>query len=158
MKLIQCPDVYTPKWVDEKGPAIFLAGGITGCPDWQEEILSKLKSVHAVFMNPKRKDFDITDLKMSGLQIEWEHRHLNYAEVIVFWFPEETLCPITLFELGVQMDRDVPLIVGCHPNYKRKFDVVKQLSLARPGVTVVDSLEKLVEGVRVEVEELDAWF
>src|SRR5262249_48527274 len=103
-------------------PAIFLAGGITGCPNWQQEIVSLLGDLPVVLLNPRRANFPIDDPAAASQQIEWEHRHLRKADAILFWFPCETLCPITLYELGGwSMYRDHrgprPLFVGVHPQY-----------------------------------------
>ena len=42
---------------------------------------------------------------------------------MVLGFPAETLCPITLYELGTWTQRglhsDTKIFVGCDPNYKR---------------------------------------
>lgn len=145
MKQIKCPD--TLSLVDHGAPTVFLAGGITCCPDWQAEIMDMLKFHDLRLLNPRRDDFDYNDSAMAKRQIEWEYRHLRMCSTVLFWFPEETLCPITLFELGVYSDCNI--VVGCHPNYARKFDIVKQLSLIRPDIKVVFSLSDLVEQLEI---------
>lgn len=143
MKQIKCPEILNPK---QKGQRVFLAGGITGCPNWQAEIVEKLKFHDIVLVNPRRDDFDYNDPNMAWGQIEWEFNHLQKCDVILFWFPEETLCPITLFELGkFHMNPDYEVVVGCHPNYARKFDVVTQLDIAGKDLKVVFSIPDLVE-------------
>ncbi len=139
-------------------PKLFLAGGITGCPDWQTELRELLINEDITVFNPRRKSFDVKDADAARLQIEWEHRHLHGANAISFWFPCETLNPITLFELGAwshwrniawnantKMSEGAfkPLFVGVHPDYARRADVEIQISLQRPDVTVVDNLEDL---------------
>ena len=37
--------------------SLFLAGGITGCPNWQKEIIVKLKDLPLVRFNPRRASF-----------------------------------------------------------------------------------------------------
>lgn len=145
MKVIQCPD-YQVFFLDY---IVFLGGGISGCPDWQKEMIARFKHLDDKFViaNPRRPNFDITDPKASSFQIEWEFNHLQLADAVIFWFPYNTLCPITLYELGVYAQAGVPLFVGCHPAYQRKFDVEKQLSLLRPDVVVHDNWEPLVKSV-----------
>ena len=46
-----------------------------------------------------------------------------------------------LYELGRWAASDKPLAVGADPAYERRFDVVQQLGLARPGLTVHADLE-----------------
>lgn len=143
MNAITCPDVYVPG----KNFSLFIAGGISGCSDWQPEMMKRFKDVDIDLINPRRCNFDITNPKMSEEQINWEHKHLELADAILFWFPFETLCPITLFELGKYAASDKPIFVGCHPAYGRAFDVKHQLSLIRGDVTVRDNWEELVADV-----------
>lgn len=142
-------EVVKPPYWHAKPINIFLAGGISSCPDWQTELTELISNASlrykCVLLNPRRDDFDINDKSMSERQIEWEDHMLNLADAHIFWFPKETLCPITLFELGKIAPRMKPLVVGCHPEYQRKFDVKKQLDLIRPVSHVVDSLEKIVQ-------------
>ena len=143
--IIQCPNTYIPVPGD---CSVFMAGGITGCPDWQATfktfLLPPEQEDHVVWLNPRRDNFDVTDPSMSEAQIEWEYEYLNSAETVLFWFPKETLCPITLFELGYQLGKGNTVFVGTDPEYKRRFDVVKQCSLAVPSIEVADNLDDLV--------------
>ena len=127
---------------------VFLAGGITGCPDWQSDMIELLRSAPVTLFNPRRKDFDIKVPDAAQIQIQWEFDFLRKAQGILFWFPEETLCPIVLFELGAWSASDKPIFVGCHPGYKRLNDVVMQMRLARPDVKVVSSISDLADQVK----------
>ncbi|MCW8382414.1 hypothetical protein [Streptomyces justiciae] len=40
--------------------------------------------------------------------------------------------------------RGIRLAVGAHPDYPRRLDVLEQLRLARPDITVHDSLQATV--------------
>ena len=104
-------------------------------------------------LNPRR-DIYPTDEDVGSEQVEWEFTELMHADLILFWFPKETLCPITLFELGAWASKPnmsyrphKPLIVGCHPEYERIWDVEKQLSLVRPDVKVYSSLSAVTDQV-----------
>ena len=57
MKYIEVPEVYKG---DEK--SLFLAGGISNCPNWQKELVDLLKNKEIVLLNPLRKKFP-KDLK-----------------------------------------------------------------------------------------------
>lgn len=127
------------EYAGQKG--LFLAGGITGCPDWQSKVRPMLK--HWDLLNPRRKNFPIEDPSAAEQQITWEYNHLRKAKAILFWFPCETLCPIVLYELGAWAMTAKPIFVGTHPEYKRRQDVVIQLWLQRPGILIVHSLEEL---------------
>jgi hypothetical protein len=132
--------------------SLFLAGGITGCSDWQEYAGMSLSQLPIVILNPRRAHFPIDNPAAAAAQIEWEHRHLHKASAILFWFPSETLCPITLYELGAWSMTDKPLFVGTHPEYRRRGDVVIQTRLARPDIQIVDTLDELLARVRVWIQ------
>jgi hypothetical protein len=95
---------------------------------------------------------------MASEQIEWEHDHLKLADMILFWFSEGSVCPITLFEYGrwgrlgqtthsamSYIDKR-KIFVGCHPNYIRKFDVEMQTALEL-GPTIHNSIDSLLSAV-----------
>ena len=145
---IESPDSYTRQHPSQHPyiPTVFLAGGITGCPDWQSAIRTMLKGVIA--FNPRRKDFPMGDPNAALEQIKWEHEHLRLADAVLFWFPCETLCPIVLYELGAwSMMMDKPIFVGVHPDYKRIQDVEIQTKLARPEVVIAYSVQALAYSV-----------
>jgi hypothetical protein len=142
MVYIQCPQSYTGS-----EPSIFLAGGISNCPNWQEELAQSLAHTSWVLLNPRRENFRMNDPQAAEAQIRWEHHHLHLAWGISFWFPCETLCPITLYELGSWSRTSKPLFIGLHPHYARRLDVEIQTKLARPEITIVYSLPDLADQI-----------
>lgn len=142
MIYVQCPQVY-----NGHGRALFLAGGISNCPDWQTEMASRLHDTDWVLLNPRRVDFAMDDPTAAEEQIRWEHAHLRRATAVLFWFPCETLCPITLYELGTWSASTKPLFIGLHPAYQRRQDVEIQTRLSRPDVPIVYSLADLAQVV-----------
>lgn len=138
MQIIEAPHEF-PQTAD-----IFLGGAISNCPDWQSDVIDLLKDTPGTALNPRRKGKYNADI--ADEQITWEYHALRAVDTVFFWFPKETLCPITLLELGVFTQRtQTRLIVGTHPDYARRFDVIKQLELARPEVKVQNSIENLVK-------------
>jgi hypothetical protein len=121
---------------------LFLAGGISGCPDWQEHAERRLVPVSGLLINPRRYGHLAPEFEAE--QVTWEHEALRASRAILFWFPKETLCPITLFELGAWSMTNKPLFVAVHPEYQRRENVLSQLRLARPDVAVVDSLDEVL--------------
>lgn len=125
-------------------PWIFLAGGITGCPDWQRELASRLLrscSSEPTLLNPRREDFPIEDPNAAREQITWEFNWLNRADLISFWFAENEIQPIALYELGAWAMTFKPIAVGVHPDYPRRQDVEVQLELRRGPMPIMQSLE-----------------
>jgi hypothetical protein len=89
--------------------------------------------------------------------------HFSPLTPFLFRFPKETLCPITLYELGVWSSltkhepgrssvkdgQFTPVMIGVDPDYARKDDVRIQTGLCRPEVPVVEALDDLVAAVGV---------
>jgi len=138
---------------------LFLAGGITNCEDWQTEMEEHLKGMlNLVIYNPRRDNFPMDDPSAAESQIVWEYRKLQECNMLIFWFSKETLCPITLYELGKWGNSDPSkwLVIGIDPEYKRKADVEIQTALSRPDVQIVDSVELLAEQVKIAIEGSNA--
>ena len=135
--------------IDDDNKSIFLAGGITGCPDWQKEMAERLSDAPLTILNPRRKNFPIDDPTAAFGQIAWEHNALKVADFILFWFCKATLCPIVLYELGAWSMTHKPIFIGIEPGYKREYDVRIQTRLAKPHTPIVnnlDDLELLIKG------------
>lgn len=143
--------------------SVFLAGGITNCSLWQDKMVEALKQFdHLTVFNPRRKNFEMfkdeSKYKESVEQITWEYENLKSVSQIIFWFTNETLQPITLFELGTVLERWVnsssyngekqDLIIGCDKKYPRYFDVMIQCQL-RGYTTIIDNFDDLVETVQI---------
>ncbi|MBT3397685.1 hypothetical protein HOA55_03140 [archaeon] len=143
MKYIEAPEIY-----GGKDKSLFLAGGISNCPNWQEELANHLNNEDLVLLNPRRANFPINDSSAAEKQIQWEFNHLRKATAVSFWFPKETLCPIVLCELGAWSMTDKPLFIGIDPEYPRKQDVEIQTKLARPDIKIVYDLKSLSEQIR----------
>ena len=129
-------------------PSLFMGGGITNCPDWQAEMKDRLKDLDIVLINPRRANFPINDPEAAREQIIWEHERLKAASAISFWFPSETLCPITLYELGSWTPTNKKLFIGAHPEYKRRQDVIIQTDLVRIGTPIHDTVKELCIDIR----------
>lgn len=135
-------------------PCLFLAGAITGAPDWQAEIVGKLSSLPMAILNPRRKNFPIHDPTAARAQITWEHKMLRRADMISFWFSKETLGPIVLYELGAHSMTGKPLVVGMDREYQRAADVVIQTGLVRPEVKIVYSIDELAAKIKAMADSL----
>ena len=140
MKYVEAPNEVSGSRVATE---LFLAGGISNCPNWQQELVMKLQDTDLIIFNPRRANFPMGDEEAGRKQIAWEWKYLQRADYISFWFPRETLCPITLFELGSWSMSETKLFVGCHPDYPRRFDVEIQLALRCPEIKVVYDLNCL---------------
>lgn len=147
MKYIEAPKIYIEEGLLVPAKSLFLAGGISGCENWQSRMVLYLRDVSIILLNPRRKEFPIDDPEAAQAQIEWEYEYLRKASMILFWFPSETLCPIVLYELGAWSMTDKKLFVGVHPEYKRRQDVEIQTKLVRPEIQIVYDLGTLSEQI-----------
>ncbi|MFW9971077.1 MAG: nucleoside 2-deoxyribosyltransferase domain-containing protein [Candidatus Odinarchaeota archaeon] len=129
--------------------SIFIAGGITNCPDWQKDLVKLLKKTNLVIYNPRRKNFPIHNPNASFEQIKWEHKYLRKSDIISFWLSKGSLNPIVLFELGrwSHFILQKTIFVGIDPEYIRKKDVEIQLELEKPEIKIVYSLEALANQI-----------
>lgn len=130
---------------------LFLAGGISNCPDWQSEAITLIQRVRSwqpnelLIFNPRNPNFN----QKAGpneirAQVTWEYRALNqYANIYWFWFPKETTCPITLYELGRSTHSTNPILLGSDQEYPRLITLHRQMQLARPEVLLFYSLPEM---------------
>lgn len=145
--------ITSPETSNVNQGTLFLGGGITGCPDWQSSIKNQLSKYFTVF-NPRREGWNIYAYADESIkQIHWEHKHLQQSEIILFWFPKETLCPITLFELGKYLMTDKKLYIGTHFEYVRRLDVIEQTNLIRPNTTIWSNLDEMVSAIIDELTD-----
>jgi hypothetical protein len=138
--------IESPSREKAEKPTLFLGGGITNCPDWQNEILNKLdsKGLDIAVFNPRRKNYSKEDPNAEMEQISWEYSRLREAQVLLFWFSSGSENPIVLFELGSALERNVSVIVGVDPNYSRKRDVEIQVGLRNKNIKIAHSLDDLL--------------
>ena len=143
MKVITAPHLYIPK-NDEI--TVFLAGGITGCYNWQKEVIDELYRIapkdddRIVIYNPRRADFDVNDPFATNDQITWEFQYLNDVDIFSMYFVGgDQIQPICLYELGRYLNNRWMLrVVSVETGYKRSQDVVIQTHLASEGLVHVD--------------------
>lgn len=129
---------------------LFMAGGISNCPLWQNEMLDVLSNNTGLMVfNPRREFFDVNNPEIEEEQIKWEYYHLSLSDIIMFWFPKETVCPITLYELGRWATSGKKICVGHHPEYSRRNDLRIQLGLIDPSIRITQSFEEL--GIQIAI-------
>ena len=152
MKVYQAPDKVD--WYDVgRKKSIFLAGGISGCPDWQSDMIKELQNLDddglvdlggLIIFNPRRDNFDIRDETATIEQIRWEYKALEKCDICSFFFPlSRSVQPITLYELGKHVDKHVS-VVGIQDGYLRAEDVKIQLALDGNFCFIYNSYEEAI--------------
>lgn len=142
MKFITAPD---PIPVDTNGPFVFLAGGITNCGEWQQEMISFLDqqlTPHSeyndvVILNPRRNGVDWVDI--ADQQIKWKFNAIKMSDIFTMWFDgSESIQPICLFELGKALVTKERIVLGVHTKYRRYYDVQYQCALEGKRIDAKD--------------------
>lgn len=150
MKVITAVEEYSKQPDDV---TVFLAGGITNCPEWQNgviEILREFDSLpeydldNVVIFNPRRENFPIHDKNASFEQIKWEFNKLELADIFSMYFCDaDSDQPICMYELGrniVRIQNKFPdtwtdrIIITCNTNYRRDTDVFTQTNFATSNI------------------------
>lgn len=140
-QVITAPSVEKPKHI-----SVFLAGGITNCNEWQKEVIEELKDYDISIFNPRQDHFDVSDKSASEKQIAWEYERLEQMDIFSIYFCDSVSNqPISLYELGrniVRIQNRFPndwqkrIVVSVEYGYKRKQDVLIQLSLCAPSLYI----------------------
>lgn len=148
MIYVEAPEEFTGP-----GFCLFLAGGISDCPDWQKSATAALDDLNVTVFNPRRNNFPLHDLNAEAEQVGWEYRHLRRVHLVMFWIPESPIThqPIDLYELGMLVGEGGPLVVGTDPGYVRRTNAVTQLALARPELQVHATLPDTLEAIRAAI-------
>ena len=160
MKVVKAPEYYETNDV-----RIFLAGGITNCPEWQKEVEERLENVKdGVLYNPRRDNFPIGDPSAATEQITWEFYQLMNADIIAIWFSDGLSDqPIAMYELGRYFHKfennTENFIIGVHSNYNRATDVYTQIKLANEEVAnrITDNLKTFSQQIG-EIVKQNAYF
>lgn len=137
MKVITAVEKYERRDADI---CVFLAGGITKCPNWQKEVIAELQRYdlpNLVVFNPRRENFPIGNPNASQEQIEWEFFWLERIDIFSMYFSSgDSVQPICMYELGRNLfkmnfyGRANQCVVSVEKGYKREQDVIIQSKLA----------------------------
>ena len=137
--------------MQELRPDIFVAGPISGAEDWQkqaEELLENIEQTEAyddelIIANPRRAEEIPRVGDIAKKQITWEHRNLQLARVVMFYFVKGSGI-ITPLELGKELGRGSPIVLGIDESFDRPFDIETQAHLEQPKLPIYRTLDETV--------------
>ncbi len=112
-----------------------------------------MPELDGAILDPRRSPWP-TESALLLEQLEWGRRHLESCTLRVFWFTEDSDCPLTLFELGRSLQAQWPFVVGIDPKYRLVDNVRLQIEMARPGTVISNSLHDLAHQARLWFEAL----
>lgn len=172
MKVITAPEPFDS---DDRDVKVFLAGGITNCPDWQSQVIAEAQKYekkhgggtleHLVLFNPRRQNFPIDDPNAAEEQIKWEYYWLQRMDIFSMFFTSgKSDQPICMYELGRNLarmmerytcDYDKRIVISVSPDYNRFKDVKIQVGLAwgQPSMHGGTTIPDLKEPNIIEAED-----
>ena len=153
MKVVTAPDkaCADARW------RVFLAGGITGCSNWQEKVINELLHLsdyynleNVTIFNPRRNDFDVTDKDAEIEQIKWEHAWLTRCDIFSCFFEaSESLQPITLYELGrYGKSKNFDPVITVQKGYLRERDVLIQTAVDKLPLNYISGEDAILQHAR----------
>ena len=124
-----------------------MAGGITNCDNWQQEVIKELSQFehtdNLVILNPRRENFPIDDPNASKEQIEWEYNWLCCCDIFSMYFcNSDSVQPICFYELGRNLALMKCAVISVEEGFSRTNDVVVQTKLARNLPVYLDATPK----------------
>ena len=144
MKEIKAPNNY-----DKAKYSVFLAGSIERgkAEQWQDKITELLSPFDVQVLNPRRNDWDSSWKQVASnpefkRQVLWELEAQESADLIVMYFDEKTMSPITLIELGLFV-KQKPIIICCPKKFWRQGNV--QIVGEKYGAVFTDSKQQFEE-------------
>jgi hypothetical protein len=141
------------KWAHDK-PSVFLAGTIDNgnSVDWQAKATQVLDKYDINIINPRRDDWDpswkqsINDPQFNE-QVNWELDSLDRVDLIIMYFAEGSLSPISLLEFGL-FAKSHKMAVACDLGYWRRGNI--EVVCARNGIHLYDNIDDLLTDIYIE--------
>ncbi|WDF63268.1 nucleoside 2-deoxyribosyltransferase domain-containing protein [Flavobacterium sp. KACC 22763] len=146
-KIYKAPEEI-PLQIDLK--TIFLAGSIEmdKAVDWQKKCEELLQDQYVVF-NPRRNEWDsswsqtIENIHFKE-QVNWELDALEKADIVIMYFAENTMSPISLLEFGLYAQSNKMKVV-VEENFWRKGNI--DIVCERYSVQQFKTLEELIQNL-----------
>ena len=121
--------------------SIFLAGDMS---DWQTYVIDELFGTDLTIFDPSV----FKDSNIEG-QINWARKRIEYSNIILFWFAQNSVNPTTFFEYcDVLMKGTKKVFVGCHPLYAFKNEVIIHTKFAKHKLFVYNRLDEMIISIK----------
>ena len=134
---------------------VFLGGAIDNgsALNWQKEVSLKLQAYHRIIvLNPRRESFCFTDKPELEKQIEWELNAQELSHIILYYFPEHSMAPITFLELGTFSQRCPDKIIVCAElGFYRLTNL--EVFCKRYNIKLVNNLDQFLSIVYLKMSE-----
>lgn len=129
---------------------VFLAGTIDNGDsiDWQADFCHRVVDRNWDIYNPRRKYWNTKwtqsiDNPQFKQQVEWELKHMEKADIIIYNFLPDSKSPITFFELGLySADPNKDIRVCCPPEFYRYGNI--QIYCKHFGIELYNDIYDLI--------------
>lgn len=149
-------EIKAPNKIKTNKFSIFLAGSTdTGkAEDWQKKVVNDLKDFDIYLYNPRRDDWDSSwkqeiENEQFYSQVTWELDGLDKADLIIINFSKDSKAPITFFELGANLNKNIFLC--CPDGFYRKGNIdiyVEYYNIKN----YFDNYNKMIDAVKEEIK------
>ena len=164
-KSVTAPEPYE---MDDGNVLVFLGGSIEmgAAEDWRTVVTKGMMDQPDVtILNPRRDDWDSSWVQdptpgtMFHEQVTWELEAQEDADILVYYFDDNTKSPITLMELGMfaaTHNRDKMVVVRCTDKFWKYGNV--QIVCDKYDIPVVETMEELLSVLMDEPDDVDSDF
>jgi hypothetical protein len=146
-KIYKAPEEI-PLQIDLK--TVFLAGSIEmdKAVNWQKKCEELLQDQYVIF-NPRRNEWDSSwsqTIENDNFreQVNWELSALEKADIVIMYFAENTMSPISLLEFGLYAQSNKMKVV-VEENFWRKGNI--DIVCERYSVEQFKTLEELIQNL-----------
>lgn len=145
------PENYT---LDHGQISIFLAGTVSTdkATDWRTRLTKDLSyDTRIVIINPVREDWDSSwkEDPTSGTkfreQVEWELNSLETADILVFYFEDDSTSPVTMLEFGLHARDHRNVFVRCSKKFYKYGNI--KIICDKYGIPCHSTYDELVAGI-----------
>jgi Nucleoside 2-deoxyribosyltransferase like len=139
--------------IDSAVKTIFLAGSIEmdKAIDWQKQCEEELKEKYIIF-NPRRTSWDSSwkqtiDNPQFLEQVNWELDCLEKADIVIMFFANNTMSPISLLEFGLYAKSNKMKVV-VEKDFWRKGNI--DIVCKKYDIEQFEMLEELISSLKNE--------
>jgi len=125
MYLVKSPNYQLPPNTIK----VFLAGCME--PQWRNQFIKDLSSQNIVLIDPTNEDYKTQSFDDYKAHCYWELDMQNLSDIIVVWLDENSVAPISLFEIGISCGKGQAgdkVVLGVDKKYPKRKDLLVRWS------------------------------
>jgi hypothetical protein len=124
-------------------PSIFLGGSLSG--EWRRQVIAGLENTELIIFTSWFESPDYPDPSQEPDLIDWEYRHLQHSDAVLFWFCPKDLAENAMIQLGMYSQAAWQrLFVGVHPEYQWRREVETWCQVVCKGIKVSHQIDDIL--------------